>query len=169
MFNLPWIIGRDFNTIRCSTESSINHHITSCMRAFSKFISDFSWLDLPASGARFTWSNGCVSNPIMTRIDRFLHCQNALLIMFHYNGKEKRVGGVYFKFEMAWINEKLMNDLISEIRKKKDIQGPYGYVATKKIQGVRKELLDWRKRNVINYKRNIEDTMSKIKELDMKE
>ncbi|KAL4196430.1 hypothetical protein AMTRI_Chr04g246180 [Amborella trichopoda] len=169
-----------------SQKSSVSHRIKSCMMGFSNFISDFVLLDILVARARFILSNNCITKPIMTRLDCFLvHAGWAEL--FHlastsglpklssihvpliWEGESRIWRKYYFKFEMAWLMERSVNDLIKETWCRNDVVGWSGYVASKKVKGVKKELIDWGKRNRCNYKVKVKQTVSKFTELDMKE
>ncbi|KAL4318837.1 hypothetical protein GQ457_18G015900 [Hibiscus cannabinus] len=70
-FNLPIIVGGDFNVVR-----NVEERVGIClkkgeMQVFSEFIDSLCLIDLPASGGPFTWSN-FRAKPSLSRIDRFL-------------------------------------------------------------------------------------------------
>ncbi|KAL4189713.1 hypothetical protein AMTRI_Chr08g166760 [Amborella trichopoda] len=58
--NVPWCIGGDFNDL------SLYAHVEFFHSEYNKF------LDIPSIGAAYTWSNHALSNPTLTRLDRFL-------------------------------------------------------------------------------------------------
>ena len=67
----PWCLGGDFNTILYQSERSRNGRITSAMRRFAQIIDDLGLVDLPLQGGSFTWSGG-LNNQSWARLDRFL-------------------------------------------------------------------------------------------------
>ncbi|XP_026433561.1 uncharacterized protein LOC113331002 [Papaver somniferum] len=71
LWDLPWCIGGDFNTVKKCDEKKNCYRITRSMTQFNKFIEEHELIDLPLKGARYIWSNG-QSNPVMCRLDRFL-------------------------------------------------------------------------------------------------
>ncbi|KAL4181743.1 hypothetical protein AMTRI_Chr12g238930 [Amborella trichopoda] len=104
-------------------------------------------LDISAAGAKFTWSNNCLSNPIMTRLDRFL-------------------------VNKAWANlypRGSTHELIKDAWNNNSAQSWSGYVVAKKVRGVKKEMMKWRKEHKVNYKLKVDETLNKIRELDIKE
>ena len=54
----PWCLGGDFNTILYHSERSINGRITSAMRRFAQIIDDLGLVDFSLQGGSFTWSGG---------------------------------------------------------------------------------------------------------------
>jgi hypothetical protein len=67
-WELPWVLGGDFNVIRFPSERSGGRRISSAMREFSDFIFERGLMDLPLSRGICTWSN----SQSWSRIDRFL-------------------------------------------------------------------------------------------------
>ncbi|KAL4197903.1 hypothetical protein AMTRI_Chr04g253430 [Amborella trichopoda] len=155
------------------------------MRNFSSFISDSGLLDLPAAGAKFTRSNNYVSNPIMTRVDRFL-ANVGLAELFSravvralpkmsfdhipliWECESCKMLESYLKFEMAWIKDKVINDLIKESSLRNEAVGWSGFIASKKVQGVMKDFIEWKKHNNCNYKVKIREVLDRITEIDVK-
>ena len=52
----PWCLGGDFNTILYQSERSRNGRITSAMRRFAQIIDDLGLVDLPLQEGPFPWS-----------------------------------------------------------------------------------------------------------------
>ncbi|KAL4181745.1 hypothetical protein AMTRI_Chr12g272610 [Amborella trichopoda] len=125
-------------------------------------------LDISAAGAKFTWSNNCLSNPIMTRLDRFL--VNKAWAKLYPRGSTRALPKLgYFKCELAWIMENALDELIKDAWNNNNAQSWSGYVVAKKVRGVKKEMMKWRKEHKVNYKLKVDETLNKIKELDIKE
>ncbi|PWA84305.1 Endonuclease/exonuclease/phosphatase [Artemisia annua] len=66
-----WVLGGDWNDILNIEERLGQNYVDASMRDFQSFVNDCSLVDIPMSGANFTWSNG-ESNLSMSRLDRFL-------------------------------------------------------------------------------------------------
>lgn len=56
-WDLPWVLGGDFNEFRFTYERYSGWEITAGMRKFNKLISRHELIDLPLNGASFTWTN----------------------------------------------------------------------------------------------------------------
>ncbi|KAL4199526.1 hypothetical protein AMTRI_Chr03g145390 [Amborella trichopoda] len=66
---------------------------------------------------------------------------------------ENRIGGrSYFKFEMSGLMEKLVNELVRGACNRNEVSGYCSYVVSKKVQGVKTELVEWRKWSRCHYK-----------------
>ena len=79
--NLPWILIGDFNETLASSEHSRAldyRRDMSGMRHFQEAMTDCSVMDLPFTGALFTWWNNRVADPIGKKLDRALVNQNWL-------------------------------------------------------------------------------------------
>ncbi|XP_058076384.1 uncharacterized protein LOC131224965 [Magnolia sinica] len=70
-FSGPYCFVGDFNVIRFVEEHSRIRRVSPAMERFSDWIQALKLVDLPLSGARFTWTNGRC-NPLQSRLDRFL-------------------------------------------------------------------------------------------------
>lgn len=70
-WQLPWCIGGDFNEVLRMHERSGTQRMTSGMRQFTEFVDKHELVDLPMSGARFSWQHGENSDRF-SKIDRFL-------------------------------------------------------------------------------------------------
>ncbi|GMI83371.1 hypothetical protein HRI_002006400 [Hibiscus trionum] len=70
-FNLPVILGGDFNVVSSTEERSEGSVNKVAIRNFNSFIEELAVIDLPLHGSRFTWSN-YRDNPSFSRLDRFL-------------------------------------------------------------------------------------------------
>nr|XP_033516418.1 uncharacterized protein LOC117280782 [Nicotiana tomentosiformis] len=70
-WDIPWVLGGDFNTIRFPDERLRCSLISRAMEEFSDFINDHFLIDLPLLGERFTWARAEDSNS-RCRLDRFL-------------------------------------------------------------------------------------------------
>ncbi|GJR79308.1 transposon TX1 uncharacterized 149 kDa protein [Tanacetum coccineum] len=66
-----WILAGDWNDILNIEERLGQYCVDASMRDFQSFVNNCNLVDIPMSGANFTWSNG-QSNLSMSRLDRFL-------------------------------------------------------------------------------------------------
>ena len=71
LWNGPWCVAGDFNSILSPEERSRGGSLNSNMRRFSEVIEDLQLKDLPLVGGLFTW-NGGVNSQSFSRPDRFL-------------------------------------------------------------------------------------------------
>ncbi|KAL4192512.1 hypothetical protein AMTRI_Chr06g172360 [Amborella trichopoda] len=78
-------------------------------------------------------------------------------------------GRWYFKFKMAGIKNREVNELVKNIWQEVREAGWSGFKISKKVQSVKKELIRWRQNNGVNYKRKIEEILNMIFESDVKE
>ena len=67
----PWVLGGDFNAIHFPYERKGGCSMNSAMRDFSDWIHQHDLIDLPLSGAKFTWTNN-QQDPMMSQLDRFV-------------------------------------------------------------------------------------------------
>ena len=68
LWNGPWCVVRDFNTILSPEECDRGRSLNSDMRRFLEVIEDLELKDLPLLGGPFTWSGG-VNNQSFSRLD----------------------------------------------------------------------------------------------------
>ena len=67
----PWCIGGDFNTVLSPNERNKGGRLSYSMRRFSEVMNELGLRDLPLQGGPFTWRGG-LNNQCMSRLDRFL-------------------------------------------------------------------------------------------------
>ena len=67
-WDVPWVVGGDFNVVRYPSERLAAVNITTPMQKFMDFISSTGLMDISMAEGRYTWSN---SNS-RSRLDRFL-------------------------------------------------------------------------------------------------
>lgn len=73
LWDLPWLIGGDFNTIIYRDEKNGNSIITGIMGDFNEFSTEHNVLDLEIKGAEYTWSNR-QPECVLCKLERFLIC-----------------------------------------------------------------------------------------------
>ncbi|KAL4187557.1 hypothetical protein AMTRI_Chr09g39560 [Amborella trichopoda] len=161
------VVGGDFNVIKWTEESSVCHIVNSCMRGFSEFISEFGLLDFPIIGAKFTWSNN--SNRFSKASSQSLPKLLSHHIPLIWESETLVNSRGYFKFEMALIRNCEVNELVKSSWPKEGVAGWNDFKASKKIQNVKKEIIKWKKSNWVSFKKLIEEILSEITEIDLKE
>ena len=67
----PWCIGGDFNTVRFLKERRNAPRLIAEMRRFSEVIGELGLRDFPLAGGPFTWIGG-LNSQTASRLDRFL-------------------------------------------------------------------------------------------------
>lgn len=128
-WNMPWVLGRDFNLIQFSHELNGDHGLDAKMDKFVSFIDRWRLIDGPIKGASFTWSS-FQEVPSLSRLDRYFFCnewdelfpgriQSALpqLASNHrpilLESFEENWGLNPFKFEEHWFQSKDFLRLLS--------------------------------------------------------
>lgn len=95
LFDLPWLITRDFNVTCCNEErtGASNRQEKS---EFNKFINDFNLLEFDKSGTRFTFSN-MQNPPTRSRLDQFITNTNWLEAFLVHLEKVSNFYGLYHR------------------------------------------------------------------------
>lgn len=68
-----WLLGGDFNTVKCREEKMGIHFDSGSMSDFANFINDAQLVDLQLGGRKYTWYK--TNGKAMSRLDRFLFSQ----------------------------------------------------------------------------------------------
>ncbi|XP_077249344.1 uncharacterized protein LOC143888833 [Tasmannia lanceolata] len=155
-WSYPWCIGGDFNKIRSVCERLGCRRANQNMAAFATFISKHNIIDLPLSGARFTWSRG----ESLSRIDRFLICPGWLNLapevlqktLVHsvsdhcpllLDPRMESWGPPPFRFEISWLQIPLMEERLGVLWVAHKCEGPADVVIGQKLRYVKKKLKEW--------------------------
>ena len=77
----PWCVGGDFNTIRFPNERRRGGRISSSMRRFSEVIDDLGIRDILLQGGPFTWRGGRNSGSMSRLVSCFLMIVMAISAM----------------------------------------------------------------------------------------
>ena len=166
----PWCLGGDFNTILYQSERSRNGRITSAMRRFAQIIDDLGLVDLPLQGGSFTWSGG-LNNQSWARLDRFLTIpswfdrysrvsQRRLPrpTSDHFpvllEGGGLRRGPSPFRFENMWLKVEGFKDLIRCWWQGMVVRGSPSYRLAVKLKELKQNLKIWNREVVGNLERN---------------
>jgi hypothetical protein len=131
-FNIPTLIGGDFDILRSSDEKNKHFAGNRHTDLFNWVINSFELRDLPLIGGEYTWSNN-QSEPTLERLDRVLISSEWETISPLTNFKKKPrimsdhnplivssdMGGVrktkHFCFETSWVKHPEFPERIAEI------------------------------------------------------
>lgn len=69
--DIPWVVCGDFNAIFSLEDKILGSHNLVDIHCANIFLNDFSLLEPPSTGRRFTWSNG-QANLIWVKLDHFV-------------------------------------------------------------------------------------------------
>ncbi|XP_077212805.1 uncharacterized protein LOC143847904 [Tasmannia lanceolata] len=172
------LIGGDFNEVLDSRDRLGGQRITVGMRTFADFIAINELADLPLGGSSFTWARG--SN--RSRLDRFLlsgdwlaaisevyqqalphsvsdHCPILL------SPKMESWGTPPFRFELAWLENPLLEAQLVRWWSECVFTGPSDVVIGKKLRFIKGKLKAWAKEQkeiALGRKRILEDRLMEI-------
>ncbi|XP_077232581.1 uncharacterized protein LOC143869909 [Tasmannia lanceolata] len=152
----PWCLGGDFNEIRFACERVACTRSNRNMVLFADFISKHELINLPLSGARFTWNRG----ESHRRIDRFLVCplwmcltpeviQKSLVhsVSDHcpilLDPRLESWGPPPFRFEIAWLQDPNMEERMGKWWASENFEGPADVRIGRKLRFVKKMLKEW--------------------------
>jgi hypothetical protein len=178
-WELPWVLGGDFNVIRFPSERSGGRRISSAMREFSDFIFERGLMDLPLSRGICTWSN----SQSWSRIDRFLvspgwearhpgviqkrllcPCSDHFPIVLTYGG---RLGGrISFKFENMWLKEEGFVDRVRGWWSSYQFQGTPSFILVKKLKALKRDIKSWNKTAFGNVGALVKERVDELKALE---
>ena len=161
LWNGPWCVAGDFNSILSPEERSRGGSLNSNMRRFSEVIEDLELKDLPLVGGLFTW-NGGVNSQSFSRPDRFLvnegwdcHFGNArqcvLLrpVFDHFplllDGGGLRRGPSLFRFENMWLKVEGFKDLLKSWWEGDSFSGSSSFILAEKLKILKAKLKEWNK------------------------
>ena len=181
----PWCLGGDFNTILYQSERSRNGRITSAMRRFAQIIDDLGLVDFPLQGGSFTWSEG-LNNQSWVRLDRFLATPSWLdqysrvyqrrlsrPTSDHFpvllEGGGLRRGPSPFKFENMWLKAEGFKDLIEGWWQGIVVRGRPSYRLAVKLKGLKQNLKIWNKEVFGRLERNKVEALQQVEHWDLVE
>ncbi|XP_019242211.1 PREDICTED: uncharacterized protein LOC109222297 [Nicotiana attenuata] len=161
LFNGPWVVCGDFNTVRYPSEKKNCNRFTRSMLDFSEFINDKGLADIHLMGGRFTWKKG-VDHNIAARLDRFLVSEewdegfrNINQSILHrvtsdhsplllQSGNWEPVKS-YFKFENWWLLTEGFNERIKVWWETFSCEGRPDYILALKLKALKGKLKEWSK------------------------
>ncbi|XP_026431387.1 uncharacterized protein LOC113328521 [Papaver somniferum] len=180
LWNLPWCIGGDFNTVKKCDEKKNCTKISRSMTQFNDFIEHHNLVDLPLKGARFTWSNG-QSNPVMCRLDRFLitPCFETHFPLISQLARARPTsdhipilldisdpswGPCPFRFEAMWLLESDFLTLLKDWWLSFSFTGSPSTVLWLKLKALKEKLRVWNKEVFKHTHTRLNDILTEIQE-----
>ncbi|XP_026452343.1 uncharacterized protein LOC113352782 [Papaver somniferum] len=183
IWSIPGFLGGDWNVTKSIEDRNRDRGVSRVMRDFISFITNHDLVDLPLSGAKYTWSN-FRENPYCSKIDRFL--LNSLWeAMFPYtiqSAKPRPVsdhtplllsttmvntGARPFKFEIIWLESAKLKDKMQVWWSNLTFNGNLGYVFRKKLMAIKEYLKVWNKECFGKVCKNMDELLVQIQETDI--
>ncbi|RVW51618.1 hypothetical protein CK203_066866 [Vitis vinifera] len=143
----PWCLGGDFNTILYHSERSRNGKITSAMRRFAQIIDDLGLVDFPLQGDLLLGVGGSTIN----------------------HGPGLRRGPSPFKFENMWLKAEEFKDLIGGWWQGIVVRGSPSYRLAVKLKGLKQNLKIWNKEVFGSLERNKAEALQQVEHWDLVE
>ncbi|XP_026377843.1 uncharacterized protein LOC113272169 [Papaver somniferum] len=154
---VPWCIGGDFNETRVMQERKGCRRISNYMKLFDDLCNDLELVDLPLSGANYTWSRRPNKK---SRIDRFLfsldweeHFPNLNLkrharpFSDHFPIELCSIvtdwGACPFWFQLAWLKDTNIIPLMKELWESFFFVGSTSACFSKKLNALKEKLKVW--------------------------
>ncbi|KAH1047052.1 hypothetical protein J1N35_037836 [Gossypium stocksii] len=176
-FASPWVMGGDFNVVRCSSERSRCVGSAKRSKDFDNFIQNCELIDLPLVGKKFTWYG---TENKKSRLHRFLVDEHWLTKFkdLQQLGLKRSVsdhipilladveidwGPRPFKFINGWLRNKECTGLIEE---KWSNMGSVNGQLTRKLSKLKGVLKNWNENNRNIMKNRIVECEDRIKTLD---
>lgn len=180
IWNLPWCIGGDFNEVRLMRERQNCSKISRGMQDFIEFCDNKELIDLPISGAKFTWKSG---NANQSKLNRFVisgswedHFHNVVVTALARPFSDHKPiklscdsvdwGPPPWRFEAMWWFEKDFILLLKNWWSSLSFHGSPGFVMSKKLQALKAILKTWNREVFGKIDRKCEDNLLAIKALD---
>ena len=181
----PWCIGGDFNTVRFLKERRNAPRLIAEMRRFSEVIGELGLRDFPLAGGPFTWIGG-LNSQASSRLDRFLISdqwedhfsaitQSALPhLVFDHNpivleARGFSSGKSPFCFEKMWLKIEGFKDLVSSWWNGYSVESYSSHCIAKKLKALKKDLKNLNKEVVGNVSFNRAEAFSCLQCWEAKE
>jgi exonuclease III len=178
-WDVPWVVGGDFNVVRFPSERLGATHLTTAMQDFSDFISSTGLMDIHMVGGRYTWSN----SQSRSRLDRFLFTptvedhftllvQRRLprLVSDHFpillecgpieNGRRP------FRFENMWLKSEGFLAKVKGWWESYTFQGSPSFVVASKLKALKRDLKIWNDEEFGNIDGRKSSLAATVKSLD---
>ncbi|XP_026452200.1 uncharacterized protein LOC113352613 [Papaver somniferum] len=181
IWNLPWVVGGDFNEIRFMFERKGCNRIDSGMKDFGKFCDRHELIDLPMNGAKYTWRSSFSSpNPRLSKIDRFLVWEDhfptinvsalARPISDHkpikLSWSYEDWGAPPFRCVAMWFLEASFLSLLKQWWTSFSCSGSASFIMAKKLQLLKEQIKKWNKEVFGRIDRRNEKILADIVVLD---
>jgi exonuclease III len=183
LWEIPWVIGGDFNIVRFPSERSCGSNYSTAMMEFSDFIAEQGLVDIPLVGGQFTWSNN-QEDEIWSRIDRFLispswedHypdvmqkrlprvCSDHFPLLLECG--DSRGGKKYFKFENMWLKYEGFVDKVKSWWDSYTYEGLPSFVLANKLKSLKLDLKKWNEEVFGDIGRKKRELLEGIQEMDV--
>ncbi|RVW38638.1 LINE-1 reverse transcriptase-like [Vitis vinifera] len=181
----PWCVGGDFNSVRFPEEKRNAPSPTAEMRRFSEVIGELGLRDSPLTGGPFTWIGG-LNSQAASRLDRFLISdqwedhfsaitQSALPRMVSdHSPIVLEAGGfssgkIPFRFENMWLKIDGFKDLVRSWWNGYSVEGYSSHCMAEKLKALKKDLKIWNKEVVGNVSSNRAEAFTRLQCWEAKE
>ena len=174
----PWCVGGDFNSIRFPGEMRNGLNLTAEMRRFSKVIEELSLKDLLSSGGQFTWYGG-LNSQAASRLDHFLisnewkdhfsgvfQCALPRIVSNHcpvsLEGGGVKIGKTPFHFENMWLLSDGFKELVRAWWTRHSVARSKSHCLAKKLKALKRDLRIWNKEVFGNVSARKSEAFSRI-------
>ena len=178
-WDVPWIVGGDFNIVRYPSERVGAVHITTPMQDFTDFIFSNGLMDIPMAGGRYTWS----SNNSRSRLDCFLFSPNVeehftmvtqqcllrlcsdhfpILLECGSTPFDRRP----FRFENMWLKSEGFHEKVKRWWESYVFQGSPNFVLACKLRALKQDVKIWNEEEFGNIDGRKNSLLSSVKSLD---
>ncbi|GLT58450.1 hypothetical protein SLA2020_457140 [Shorea laevis] len=181
--NVPWLVGGDFNDIRCPSERS-DGSLSSFPKESLMFhdkLNAAELHDLPATGPLFTWCNNRSTDPISKKLDRLMvndvwfetfpnttfeflppgcsdHCAGCVNILVPVQNNRRKP----FKFFNFWTkNEEFLNT-VRQVWDATTVQGCYMFQLCKKLKALKQALRKLNSKHYANLPNKLQEELHKL-------
>lgn len=139
LWQLPWILGGDFNCIIYILKKNKISRANSDMKQFDSFITEAEFVDLLLHGGKYTWTSKRF-NPTLTRIDRFSFSDEWLIkksvlsratsnhALITLQLGPNKISISLFRLEIFWINEGSFFEVLCFLWNKFDFRGSSSFI-----------------------------------------
>ncbi|GKU86882.1 hypothetical protein SLEP1_g1354 [Rubroshorea leprosula] len=181
--NVPWLVGGDFNDIRCLSERSDNS-LSSFPKESLMFhdkLNAAELHDLPATGPLFTWCNNRSTDPVSKKLDRLMvndvwfetfpnttseflppgcsdHCAGCVNILVPVQNNRRKP----FKFFNFWTkNEEFLNT-VKQVWDATTVQGCYMFQLCKKLKALKQALRKLNSKHYADLPNKLQEELHKL-------